>query len=192
VRRATAVPSVDADILQGGLEHVELLPILLKSRSENVLRVALLLVSSVLFLTACGGGEPVTEIGLDPVTPPISGSPTPPSTPPTTPPSTPPATPPTTPPTTPPSTPVTGSATLSWIPPTQNEDGSALTNLAGYRIFYGTSAANLNQQINIANPGLTRYVVDNLSAGTWFFGIRAYSATGAESAMSAIASKTIS
>jgi hypothetical protein len=145
------------------------------------MRAALLLVSSVLFLTACGGGEPVAEIGLDPVTPPISGSPTPPSTP-----------PPTTPPTTPPSTPVTGSATLSWIPPTLNEDGSTLTNLAGYRIFYGNSASNLNQQINLANPGLTRYVIDNLSGGTWFFGIRAYSATGSESAMSAIASKTIS
>lgn len=152
------------------------------------MRAALLLVSSALFLTACGGGEPTTEIGLDPVTPPISGSPTPPSTPPTTPPTTPPATPPST----PPSTPVTGNATLSWIPPTQNEDGSALTNLAGYRIFYGTSASNLNQQINLANPGLTRYVIDNLSGGTWFFGIRAYSSTGTESAMSAIASKTIS
>jgi hypothetical protein len=87
---------------------------------------------------------------------------------------------------------VIGNATLSWIPPTQNEDGSALTNLAGYRIFYGTSASNLNQQINLNNPGLTRYVVDNLSGGTWYFGIRAYSATGTESAMSAIASKTIS
>jgi hypothetical protein len=156
------------------------MPILSKSRFESVMRAALLLVSSVLFLTACGGGEPTTEIGLDPVTPPISGSPTPPST------------PPTPPPTTPPSTPVTGNATLSWIPPTQNEDGTALTDLAGYRIFYGTSASNLNQQINLANPGLTRYVIDNLSGGTWFFGIRAYSATGSESAMSAIASKTIS
>lgn len=142
-------------------------------------RALLVLVSSVWLLTACGGGEPVTEIALDPVTPPVSGSPTPPAN-------------PTPPPSTPPSTPVAGNATLSWIPPTENEDGSALTNLAGYRIFYGTSAANLNQQINLNNPGLTRYVIDNLSGGTWYFGIRAYSSTGTESAMSAIASKTIS
>jgi hypothetical protein len=140
-----------------------------------VIRAALVLVSSAWLLTACGGGEPVAEIGLDPVTPPISGSPTPP------PPSTP-----------PPSTPVTGNATLSWIPPTQNEDGTPLQNLAGYRIFYGTSASNLSQQVNLSNPGLTRYVIDNLSGGTWYFGIRAYSATGVESAMSAIATKTIS
>ena len=146
------------------------------------MRALLLLVSSVWLLTACGGGEPVTEIGLDPVTPPVSASPTPAPANPTQPPSTPP----------PSSTPLTGNATLSWIPPTENEDGSALTNLAGYRIFYGTSAANLSQQINLNNPGLTRYVIDNLSGGTWYFGIRAYSATGTESAMSAIASKTIS
>jgi hypothetical protein len=122
---------------------------------------------SVLLLAACGGGEPVTEV-VQPPNSPVQAPP--PSTP----------------------TPVTGNATLSWIPPTQNEDGSALTNLAGYRIYYGTSASNLNQTINLTNPGLTRYVVENLSGGTWYFGIRAYSSNGAESAMSAIASKTIS
>src|SRR5262245_53773176 len=31
----------------------------------------------------------------------------------------------------------TGSVTLSWTPPTQNEDGSALTNLSGYEVRYG-------------------------------------------------------
>jgi hypothetical protein len=151
-------------------------------RCTSVIRAVLLLISSVWLLTACGGGEPVAEIGLDPVTPPISGSPTPPATPPVTPPATPP----------PPSTPVTGNATLSWIPPTENEDGSALTNLAGYRIFYGTSASNLSRQIDLSNPGITRYVIDNLSGGTWYFGIRAYSSAGTQSALSAIASKTIS
>ena len=34
----------------------------------------------------------------------------------------------------------TGSATLSWLPPTTNIDGSPLTNLAGYKIYWGTSA----------------------------------------------------
>jgi hypothetical protein len=153
-----------------------------------VIRAVLLLLCSMWLLTACGGGEPVTEIGLDPVTPPISGSPTPPATP--APPATPPSTPPSSPP--PPSTPVVGNATLSWIPPTENEDGSALTNLAGYRIFYGTSASNLSRQIDLSNPGITRYVIDNLSGGTWYFGIRAYSSLGTQSALSAIASKTIS
>jgi hypothetical protein len=34
-----------------------------------------------------------------------------------------------------------GSATLSWAAPTENMDGTPLTNLAGYQIYYGTSAA---------------------------------------------------
>jgi hypothetical protein len=85
----------------------------------------------------------------------------------------------------------TGSATLSWVPPTENEDGTALQNLAGYRIYYGTSANSLNTVITLNNAGLTRYVVENLGQGTWYFGIRAFTSTGTESAMSGVASKTI-
>lgn len=84
-----------------------------------------------------------------------------------------------------------GSATLSWVAPTQNTDGSSLTNLAGYRIAYGTSASALNQTIDISNPSLTTYVVDDLAAGTWYFAVKAYTSAGAESALSNVASKTI-
>jgi hypothetical protein len=84
-----------------------------------------------------------------------------------------------------------GSATLNWIAPTQNTDGSALTNLAGYHIYYGTSASNLNQSVQVTNPGLTTYVLGNLAAGTWYFSINDYTTTGVESAISNIASKLI-
>ena len=84
-----------------------------------------------------------------------------------------------------------GSATLSWVAPTQNTDGSALTNLAGYHIYYGTSASNLNQSVQVANPGLTTYVLGNLAAGTWYFSVNDYTTTGVESAISNIASKLI-
>jgi hypothetical protein len=86
---------------------------------------------------------------------------------------------------------VTGSATLSWQPPTQNTDNSPLSNLAGYRIVYGTSLNALTQTITISNPGITSYVLDDLSAGTWYFAVRAFNANGNESANSGIASKTI-
>jgi hypothetical protein len=89
------------------------------------------------------------------------------------------------------STTTTGSATLSWTPPTRNTDGSTLTNLAGYRILYGTSAGALNKSIQIANAGTSRYVVENLTAGTWYFSVRAYSTSGAESTNANTASKTI-
>ena len=85
----------------------------------------------------------------------------------------------------------TGSATLSWTPPTQNTDGSTLSNLAGYRILYGTSAGSLNKTIQVANAGTMRYVVENLATGTWYFSVRAYSSTGAESTASNTASKAI-
>jgi Fibronectin type III domain len=84
-----------------------------------------------------------------------------------------------------------GSVTLSWTPPTQNTDGSALTNITGYKVHYGTSAGNLTQTVQVANPGLTTYVLSNLSSATWYFGVTAYTSTGAESALSNIGTKTI-
>ncbi|HKU15633.1 MAG TPA: putative Ig domain-containing protein [Steroidobacteraceae bacterium] len=90
------------------------------------------------------------------------------------------------------STTTTGSATLSWTPPTLNTDGSTLTNLAGYRIYYGTSSGALNRTVQVANPGLSRYVVENLTAATtWYFSVRAYSSSGQESSGSNVASKRI-
>ena len=75
-----------------------------------------------------------------------------------------------------------GSATLSWVPPTQNADGSVLTNLAGYRIFYGTDPDALSQEVELTNPGLTRYVVENLSPATWYFAMQAFNSKSEESA----------
>jgi hypothetical protein len=84
-----------------------------------------------------------------------------------------------------------GQATLYWAAPDQNTDGSALTNLAGYRIYYGTSTDALDQVIDIPSVGMTTYVVDNLTTGTYYFSIRAYNAVGAESALSNIVTDTV-
>jgi hypothetical protein len=85
----------------------------------------------------------------------------------------------------------TGSATLSWTPPTQNSDGSTLTNLAGYRITYGRSANVLDRSISLTNPSLNSYVVENLSSGTWFFAVTSLNSEGTASSSSNVASKTI-
>ena len=84
-----------------------------------------------------------------------------------------------------------GSVTLSWTPPTQNEDGSPLTNLRGFRVYYGTSSANLSSMVEIPNAGVTTAMVENLSPATWHFGVKAYTTEGVESSFSNIASKTI-
>lgn len=84
-----------------------------------------------------------------------------------------------------------GSATLSWTPPTQNTDGTAIGALGGYRVLYGTSASALTQSVTVMNPGINSYMVTNLSPATWYFAVVAISSTGAESNPSAVASKTI-
>ncbi|WP_129641666.1 putative Ig domain-containing protein [Peristeroidobacter agariperforans] len=84
-----------------------------------------------------------------------------------------------------------GSATLSWTPPTQNTDGTSLTNLAGYRIVYGRTATSLDQTVQVATAGTSRYTVTGLSSGTWYFRVKAYNSSGAESDVSNAGQKTI-
>jgi hypothetical protein len=84
-----------------------------------------------------------------------------------------------------------GSATISWTPPTTNTDGSTLTNLAGYRVAYGTSAAALTQVAQISTTGVTSTMIENLSPGTWYFSVKAYTSAGTESSTSTPVSKTI-
>jgi hypothetical protein len=84
-----------------------------------------------------------------------------------------------------------GTATLSWSAPTLRTDGTPLTNLAGYRIHYGTTQGQYSNRITIDNPGVNTYVVENLTAGTWYFTTTAFDTTGAESDYSNVASKTI-
>ncbi|HXS80505.1 MAG TPA: putative Ig domain-containing protein [Gammaproteobacteria bacterium] len=84
-----------------------------------------------------------------------------------------------------------GSATLTWLPPTTNTDGSALTDLAGYKVYWGTSQGTYPNSTSLANPGLATYVVTNLASGTYFFVVTAYNSAGVESAFSGVASKAI-
>jgi len=85
----------------------------------------------------------------------------------------------------------TGSATLSWTPPTQNIDGSSLSNLAGYRILYGRTSSSLDQTLQVANPGTASYTITGLASGVWHFRVKAYNSSGAESDLSNSGSKTI-
>jgi Putative Ig domain len=89
------------------------------------------------------------------------------------------------------STTTTGSATLSWQPPTENADGSPLTNLAGYVIRYGTQSGALTLQVKISNPGITTAMIEDLAPAKWYFTVSAYTSTGVESMPSAVGSKTV-
>lgn len=84
-----------------------------------------------------------------------------------------------------------GSALVSWTPPTQNTDGSALTNLAGYRIYYGISSGSYSEAVTVNGPGITSLLVENLGVADWYFVMTAYNASGIESAASNEVSKFI-
>jgi hypothetical protein len=88
--------------------------------------------------------------------------------------------------TAPPSSPAASSSsvTLGWVAPTQNSNGTPITNLAGYKIHYGTTSQDYTQVVALNNPSLSRYVVDSLPSGTYFFAITAYNSQGVESALS--------
>jgi Putative Ig domain len=81
--------------------------------------------------------------------------------------------------------------TLSWIAPTENEDGTPLSKLAGFMIAYGPDEDTLSQSIRIDNPSVDRYVIADLAPGTYYFGVKALGANGAESSLSELVSKVI-
>ena len=85
----------------------------------------------------------------------------------------------------------TGTVSLSWMPPTTNSDGTALTDLTAFRIVYGNSATDLSQSVTITNPSISSYTLDNLSAGTWYFAVKSVNSRQDESDVSNVASKTI-
>lgn len=84
-----------------------------------------------------------------------------------------------------------GSVTLSWIPPTTNADGSPMTDLAGYRIYFGRSSGALDQTVVVSNAGITRWVIENLSPATWYFSMTSVNSSGIESTRSGTVSRTL-
>ncbi|HEX4268187.1 MAG TPA: fibronectin type III domain-containing protein [Steroidobacteraceae bacterium] len=81
--------------------------------------------------------------------------------------------------------------TLNWTPPTENTNGSALTNLAGYDIHYGTASGDYTQTISVSNAGIATYVVDDLTPGTYYFAVAAVNSQGTESPPSPEVSATV-
>ena len=53
--------------------------------------------------------------------------------------------------------------TLTWTAPTQNEDGTTLTDLDGYMIFWGTTPGVYPNSERIENESVTTYVVEGLA-----------------------------
>ncbi len=93
---------------------------------------------------------------------------------------------------------LTYDAVLTWEAPTINTDDSPLTDLAGYRLYWGTSTGSYPDNQDLGMPSCTdvagtmtcTYTLTDLGAGTYFFAVTAYSAGGYESVRSNEATAT--
>jgi hypothetical protein len=83
-----------------------------------------------------------------------------------------------------------GTAELTWVAPTLNTDGSPLTNLAGFKVYYWKDGVG-ETVLDLPDPLLTSMVIEQLSAGTWYFQMTAYNTNNVESARTGSVFKTI-
>jgi hypothetical protein len=83
-----------------------------------------------------------------------------------------------------------GSTTLTWQPPTMNDDGTPL-RLTGYRIYWGITEGHYPNSVTLTNPGLTRYVVEQLPPATYYFIATALSSDGESEPSNVIAMKVL-
>jgi hypothetical protein len=70
-------------------------------------------------------------------------------------------------------------AALTWTAPLINVDGTDLTDLAGYKIYYGAASGNYTEILETGNN--TCYIIDNLTPEEWCFTVTAYDIAGNES-----------
>lgn len=84
-----------------------------------------------------------------------------------------------------------GAVALSWLPPTENSDGSPLVDLAGYKIFYGTRPKAYDHEIHVSAPGVTTFLVEDLPPGTYYFAATSFTSSGIESEYSAETVRTV-
>jgi len=83
-----------------------------------------------------------------------------------------------------------GSVTLMWVAPTQNTDGSTV-DLAAYKFYFGTSPGSYSNQVRVDSPGITSYVLGNLSPATYYIVATAINSDDVESDMSNVTTVTV-
>jgi fibronectin type III domain protein len=90
-----------------------------------------------------------------------------------------------------PTPPATGSALLTWVPPIANTDNTALLDLAGYNVYWGTEPGRYPNAQRVTNPSAVSHTLNGLAAGRWYFVVTAVNAEGRESTYSTSASKLV-
>jgi hypothetical protein len=85
----------------------------------------------------------------------------------------------------------TGSFTVSWVPPTENEDGTRLTALAGYRIYYGKVSGQYAYSVTVGSPSITSAKIESLEPAVWYVAVTAITSAGMQSDFSMEVSKAV-
>ena len=80
---------------------------------------------------------------------------------------------------------------VAWSAPSTNTDGTKLGDLAGFRIYYGTSSGNYTGSVNVASPTTLAYTVTGLPSNTYYVVVKAYDTSSNESGPSVEVSKAI-
>jgi hypothetical protein len=76
-----------------------------------------------------------------------------------------------------------GQVSLAWDAPTTNTDGTPLTDLAGYTLYYWQDDWDMSESMDVGKQ--TRYTIPALTAGeTYSFAVTAYNSSGNESSFS--------
>jgi hypothetical protein len=83
------------------------------------------------------------------------------------------------------------SATLTWQPPASNMDGTPLTDLGSFKVYWGTTQGTYPYSTQIANVAARTHTVTGLATGTWYFVVTALNSQGVESPRSNVWSKTV-
>ena len=71
---------------------------------------------------------------------------------------------------------------LSWNAPSTNEDGSPLSDLAGYKLYYGNAPGIYSNVITVGD--YTNAEIGDLGFGTYYLTVTAYDIYGNESGYS--------
>ena len=87
----------------------------------------------------------------------------------------------------------TGNMDLSWAAPVSRADGTplSLADINGYRIYFGASAGNYTESVEIADGTALSTTITNIPVGTYHVVMSTYDVDGRESEHSSSIIKTI-
>jgi hypothetical protein len=79
--------------------------------------------------------------------------------------------------------------TVSWTPPTKNDDGTTLTNLDSYGLYRGVGATTTPTKLKtVPGAGVTSTTDSGLATGAYRYAVTAINADGVESILSTVVS----